>query len=283
MSDYLGYLAQMTLGVIPALEPRPASRFDPAAPMEVGGSMAAANEVAEPAERSPLGDAAVMVEPYPSSRRGTGSAGVERERRSRMASVQANTEGDAVDRSVIPPSRPDMFQTPPSRAEGEDTRPRRTEPPLEEAPSAPRPRPDTAMPEPPVRPAHRPLPTFRISRTDEPPSDDLPAAGSDTRADRNVAAHDDRPIVREGVVERAAVLKSEPPVPWASIVPVAGPLPERAVRPESRRMPPTIQVTIGRVEVRAVQPPPAPLPPPISRPPELTLDDYLKSREGELA
>lgn len=46
-------------------------------------------------------------------------------------------------------------------------------------------------------------------------------------------------------------------------------------------VPPVIQVTIGRVEVRAVTPPrPAPPPIPVARPraPTLSLDDYLKQR-----
>lgn len=53
-----------------------------------------------------------------------------------------------------------------------------------------------------------------------------------------------------------------------------------ALRVEPRPAPPVIQVTIGRVEVRAVQsavPAPKPSKP---APPKLSLDDYLQRREG---
>jgi hypothetical protein len=44
---------------------------------------------------------------------------------------------------------------------------------------------------------------------------------------------------------------------------------------------PTIKITIGRVDVRAVMPAAAtPHPAPAQRRPALSLDDYLKRREG---
>ncbi|MFL6257089.1 MAG: hypothetical protein ACJ74T_18940, partial [Pyrinomonadaceae bacterium] len=46
--------------------------------------------------------------------------------------------------------------------------------------------------------------------------------------------------------------------------------------------PPIIEVTIGRIEVRAV-PPPAPPPPPQrarQAPPKMSLDDYLRAQSG---
>jgi len=55
-------------------------------------------------------------------------------------------------------------------------------------------------------------------------------------------------------------------------------LPARTV-PEASHQPPTIRITIGRVEVRAVQAPPTPSARPASRPaPALSLADYLKGR-----
>jgi hypothetical protein len=52
--------------------------------------------------------------------------------------------------------------------------------------------------------------------------------------------------------------------------------------PESPAPPPTVQVTIGRIEVRAILPP-APAPQPSARPatPRLSLTDYLKQHAGE--
>src|SRR5215208_776222 len=66
--------------------------------------------------------------------------------------------------------------------------------------------------------------------------------------------------------------------------------PERGPQEENLRVsapespaPPTIRVSIGRIEVRAITPPPAPPVQPArsARPgPELSLDDYLKQRNG---
>jgi hypothetical protein len=46
---------------------------------------------------------------------------------------------------------------------------------------------------------------------------------------------------------------------------------------------PTVHVTIGRIEVRAITPlsPPAPSAAPAQPGPQLSLDDYLKQRSGE--
>jgi hypothetical protein len=81
-----------------------------------------------------------------------------------------------------------------------------------------------------------------------------------------------------GATRRAA----EPPRPYAfpSIEPAVPPSgqPSRGGEPA-----PTIQVTIGRVEVRAITPPPSDAPRPRSTRPEsvLTLDEYLKQRNEE--
>jgi hypothetical protein len=46
--------------------------------------------------------------------------------------------------------------------------------------------------------------------------------------------------------------------------------------------PPIIEVTIGRIEVRALTPPAAPPPPQRERhePPKMSLDDYLRAQGG---
>jgi hypothetical protein len=68
--------------------------------------------------------------------------------------------------------------------------------------------------------------------------------------------------------------------PVARVEPRAPAWTTRASGRRATPSPPTIQVTIGRVEVRAVQPPsPAPAPPPAAEPPALTLDDYLVARD----
>lgn len=62
-------------------------------------------------------------------------------------------------------------------------------------------------------------------------------------------------------------------------LPAMHPLPSHAPSPQPVSAPaPTIQVTIGRVEVRATPPPASPTRKPTSQPAVMTLDDYLKSR-----
>lgn len=67
----------------------------------------------------------------------------------------------------------------------------------------------------------------------------------------------------------------------ATLLPIVTPRIEQSRRPEeSAPPPPTIQVTIGRIEVRAM-PPPAPSRPRVTTPPaRLSLEDYLRSRSG---
>ena len=49
---------------------------------------------------------------------------------------------------------------------------------------------------------------------------------------------------------------------------------------EANTQPPTIEVTIGRIEVRAVTPPAPPPPRQRQSPPKMSLDDYLRAQSG---
>lgn len=78
----------------------------------------------------------------------------------------------------------------------------------------------------------------------------------------------------------------QPATPNARAVVIAKPADQTVqvpleTRAESSQTPPTIEVTIGRIEVRAVTPP---APPPSSRqrqaPPKMSLDDYLRAQSG---
>ena len=80
-----------------------------------------------------------------------------------------------------------------------------------------------------------------------------------------------------------AVERIRPSAGW--VEPLAAP--SAAAPAPTRRQPavdpppaPTIRVTIGRVEVRAVLPPPAPARTPAPATPKLSLDEYLRSRNG---
>ena len=57
--------------------------------------------------------------------------------------------------------------------------------------------------------------------------------------------------------------------------------PDSLLSPSSTESPPTIQVTIGRVEVRASNPPPPPRPQSPRRSSTLSLNDYLQQRKGK--
>jgi hypothetical protein len=76
-------------------------------------------------------------------------------------------------------------------------------------------------------------------------------------------------------VQPAAMEPSRSQAPWAEQVEGRRPV---QLAPSA----PTVRVTIGRVEVRAVQPPTPsqPRPPSALRSPRLTLDDYLRERGG---
>ena len=78
-----------------------------------------------------------------------------------------------------------------------------------------------------------------------------------------------------------AVEANPPPPPPAAAIEPARPTRggDEAPAPEAAPAAPVIQVTIGRVEVRAVMAPPSP-PRPAPRP-RLSLDDYLRQSRGD--
>jgi hypothetical protein len=98
------------------------------------------------------------------------------------------------------------------------------------------------------------------------------------------------PFVRPAAVEpRAGQLETEGETTVVNLEIVPLPHASNRLQPASVREgsaqaaapPPTIEVTIGRIEVRAVTPP---VPPPQQRvresPPKMSLDDYLRANSG---
>ncbi|QGZ38233.1 hypothetical protein IP92_01464 [Pseudoduganella flava] len=85
--------------------------------------------------------------------------------------------------------------------------------------------------------------------------------------------------------DRAALHRSPPPAtPAPALTPSVPSAPDavraaRAAQPAAATPLPTVQVTIGRVEVRATQAPAAPVRQ-SSRPQPTSLDDYLRQRDG---
>lgn len=90
--------------------------------------------------------------------------------------------------------------------------------------------------------------------------------------------------------EEVSILSQVAPEPVKLISPRERPLQRHEKKPSSSvtsapnqttSLPPPIQVTIGRIEVKAVSPPAAPArPPSVPTAPTLSLEEYLKQREG---
>ncbi|MBV9786845.1 MAG: hypothetical protein JOZ51_01635 [Chloroflexi bacterium] len=75
--------------------------------------------------------------------------------------------------------------------------------------------------------------------------------------------------------ERPELVEREQNPPRASATP-------RTIEPSATQAGPQIHVSIGRIEVRAVTPPPAPAARPAPTPtPRMSLDDYLRSQNGD--
>lgn len=73
-------------------------------------------------------------------------------------------------------------------------------------------------------------------------------------------------------------LDSTPPVIPTQLVPLSAPA--TTAIPSIKPEPPTIRVTIGRIDVRAIASPTPPRQAPKPNIPKLSLEDYLKSRNG---
>ena len=88
----------------------------------------------------------------------------------------------------------------------------------------------------------------------------------------------------QATLDRPVLSAAAPPVVPRMVRPLLNGYPERGPREPRVAAPgppaPTIRVAIGRIEVRAVTPPPARPPTPARTPPSLSLDDYLKQRNG---
>lgn len=280
MSDYLSTLAARSLRIAPVVTPRLASRFEPASP--ASGSIAAPPLAAE---QESAADRAPRREPAATTANET-----LRVRETRVPAIP-----------VLAPMHP------PIRAADEsiDRRPRLDERAREthasrEAP-APAATPPPAASEPVVAAVH--------AHGAEPPAAPAPPS---RESDRRAAERLETPVIpiarlddvvrrltgdRLTALERRAAREGEPAGPAAD----RSGSPPQAVRPSDVPAPmavkpsrvvaeaspaetpaPIVRVTIGRVEVRAVMPPPV-APPKAAAPPSSgapSLDEYLKQRSG---
>ena len=118
--------------------------------------------------------------------------------------------------------------------------------------------------------------TGRVAAADLParqPAPEVGAAGHLVpKVNESVAAHDAAPQHRAAA--RANAILHDP---GSSPAGPPAPLTTAALAEQAR---PIVQVTIGRIEVRAVSSPPAPQPEPAPAGPRVGLEDYLRERNG---
>jgi len=288
---FLGQLARRLDAAEPVLQRRQPARFEPVQPWT--------GDVAGPAETTPAGrsaadDAAVPVAPLPLPRaeraaatsRAASPAAAAPVARPSDAAAHASArsprgEGEAASRAVAVPAPPPL--APPAIAESirppRETLVRDTRVVVERSVPAPSPpaaavaRPMPAPSPPPradARAAPAPVAAWAPMR--------LPALDATLGAPRNEKAAPPR-AADTGALARPAAPPRAPLAPVAASARRAARSPDAPARPAPAALPP-IEVTIGRVEIRAVAPAPAPARPARAAGPRLSLDDYLRQRDG---
>jgi hypothetical protein len=273
MSDFLGNLVAQVLEP-PAVQPRLRSRFDPA-PSLVPPEFEAQFEVEEE----------VVAPPNPPGLAATAPPPATPPRPSQVAM------------SPLPTSARPAPAAPPLAAPGDTTeaivlQPVRQEQPGDRAPPAP-PTPTVAVapsftPVAPLSPLVASVPLATAPRQTSAPPAKLPGATIPqtevasrrpaTPITPTIVRSEERPLQPVSAPQRSPQPRGEPE-------PTLEPTQTRrddsaAPSLEEASSAPTIQVTIGRVEVRAI----VPSPPPPARPaprPHLSLDDYLRKAKGD--
>jgi hypothetical protein len=124
------------------------------------------------------------------------------------------------------------------------------------------------------RPASIDEPLVAERRTPPPPSDHLPREPRAERRDEMRATSDLVPPSPRHPIPEPTVLVRRPP----AVMPATRRRSERVEPTPVSAEPPVVTVTIGRVEVRAIVPPPAPERPKADVRKALSLEDYLERR-----
>jgi hypothetical protein len=245
MSDYLGNLAAKSLGVAEtALRPRLASRFEPlslaAPPLEVESTEVAPRPVDAPPRRTAPPERVEEDRSVPA-----------RSRRSRKRAAEE------------PETMPEAPGPTPARGRFE---------PRSAAPSEPSPLVPLSHVERTARPVaepEKPRPVLGPA-----PRQDVPVASSLSHQEKGKegeASRAQKPVDRNPLESRTAPTALRPRV----TVVERGPFPARREAPAPA---PIIQVTIGRIEVRATPPPAQPPRQRPAAPSALSLEDYLRQR-----
>jgi hypothetical protein len=270
MSGFWRHLAERSLGHAEAVRPRLTGRFEPPPGVQ--------RPVEETLEVEAARPAAAQPEPAP--------------RREPATPARAQVPATApAEESAARPQPPSAEGGPhpalPAEQYGE-----RVEPVVRPAPVAP-------VAEPGPRPALRHEDDRLLEAKPRPAATQAPAVRTEPPDTRPAAEPVAPASQREPVSEPPQAARSAAIQPVIRPVERAAPAtPERTERPAGEQAPaapgprvdqpaagtppsiPSVQVSIGRVEVRAVFAPPAP-PPARGRPaPVMSLDEYLKSRDG---
>jgi hypothetical protein len=268
MTDYLEHLAARALGLADVVRPRLIGLFEPLDPSDtvVAAEPFEVQEIERPSGR------AMPPDPRPVPERSV----ARRQETPRPAAEARRLQVD--DRGRAPPASS-------TRSERQPSEPERAAPPAETA-APPRESDSPAVTAadvetPPARQAAAvPAPSPASSTPGRPPSWPGPRPPAISQDPPTVAAS---PRRTAGGPPRSApqsrVESPSPPRPPSALAPPNGPEPRRGERDASSPAPtaPTIRVTIGRVDVRALaQPAPRPAAP--RRASAIALNEYLKQR-----
>jgi hypothetical protein len=285
MSDYLSRLAERALGQTSFVAPLVRSRYGPTREPELASedrswTAALRGEAGQPdAPRAALADAPPATEEIvdqsappaaaiPPSREGPSLGATSPRRQPPLAVPALPAEHPADEAPEPPPSRGRRTAARPSLPRGQKEPPR-----IHLHARSP------VIPEP-----HR----RRAGRVGEPapePADEHPAEGRElepTLGPPAIQAREPERLARPPAPARrrdspTAPTQRAPLVDELPTPPRLLPAPSWSARDE----PSPVQVTIGRVEVRAPAPPPAPVPAAAPDPgPALSLDEYLRTRGG---
>lgn len=251
MSDFLSGLVDRAAGRAPVLERRIAPRFEP------------------PRDRMGLGQDPMVQPPLEEIFEETSELQSAPPRRRKVA-VQRDNEKAAESRNPAP-------LLPVSKASpGRENRTESSINPPKAAEKVERVSADSSTVE-------RSLDRISTTRRDEPVRPAKPLATPSIAADRAKLDYvrSARPNAALPAQERGTFSKVEGrPILQPVIRPAVTPRAPQVIVQRERKSAPTIQVTIGRIEVRTASGPAAPSPAPRSGGPKLNLEDYLKSRGG---
>lgn len=262
MSDFLTTLAARALGVAQTLQPR-AALFEPTNPTAELDEVVASVAPQEPAIPVQL-----------AQRQGTPQQRHEGASESPALPIQTATTPPILPNIATPPiraSQPAIDQTPAALREPATTLDRQASQPVDQLAVD-----GQAVAQHTQAQLKNQSPA--LASAQPPVSAPLPATSVATVRDMSVAQQRVSDAPAESPTAQPPVVRTAASIGVAS----RNELPALGRNAAAPPQPPSVSVTIGRIEVRAVQQVPAQRPAPIEpQPPALSLDDYMRQRETE--